>query len=50
MISQRAKTGFEKLFPQYLENALRTGSHSSWRLQTVNAKKIISQKLLVYEY
>jgi hypothetical protein len=40
MISQRAKTGLEKLFPQYLEESLKTELHSSWNIQKVDVKKI----------
>lgn len=47
MISQRAKTGFEKLFPQYLEDSLRTGAHSVWHLQPVNANKIDAKKFIM---
>lgn len=47
MISQRAKTGFEKLFPQYLEESLRTATHSVWHLQPVKANKIDANKFIM---
>ena len=40
MISQRAKIELEKLFPRYLEESLRTESHTTWRMQPVNVKEI----------
>ena len=47
MISQRAKTGFEKLFPQYLEESLRTGTHSVWQLKPVKANMIDAKKFIM---
>jgi hypothetical protein len=47
MISQRAITGFEKLFPQYLEDALRTGAHPVWHLQKVNASTITADRFIM---
>ena len=47
MISQRAKTGFEKLFPQYLEESLRTATHSVWNLQPIKAIKIDTKQFIM---
>jgi hypothetical protein len=47
MISPRAKTGFNKLFPQYLQESLRTGTHSVWHLQPVNADKIDAKQFIM---
>lgn len=46
MISQRAKIGFDQLFPRCLQESLRSDSHPTWSIQPVN-KEIIGAKRFI---
>jgi len=55
MITQRAKSGFEKLLPRCLEESLRTDAHPSWLIQPVDivgigAKRFVMLTISSYDF
>lgn len=47
MISTRAKVGLEKLFPQWLEESLRTEAHPKWYIQPIEANGIGAKRFVM---
>lgn len=47
MISQRARIGFDKNFPQFLEESLRTETYAAWSTHAVDPKAIQAKRFIM---